>query len=407
MNSVIVFLILIISALFIKGVKAQPDNSVQKDLLNIPELIWKHSSNRPFFSSPVIKDDKIYIGGDDSIFRAIDLLSGKPLWEIKTNGSIRSAPLLVNDMIYLNGGDGVLYNLNTDGKIIRKVKAGKEQKYDFADYHQSSPVFFKNTIFFGLGDGFVYALDSENGDIKWKYQTGSVVHSTPVVDTGRLFIGSFDGNVYALNITDGSLIWKFKTVGHMYFPVGEVQGSPSFSGDLVYIGARDYNFYAIDKEKGYCHWNKVFKKGWVLTSMINDTVLYLEGADERIISAVNTNTGKEYWKRDMEFLMFGRPAFSNSMLYNGTTIGKLHAINKFTGNEEWTFSTDGYKNNRLKYFKDDDSYRDDIYSIIKSNEHFLEIEMELGGIFSTPAISNGYLVIASTEGNIYCLKSME
>lgn len=47
--------------------------------------------------------------------------------------------------------------------------------------------------------------------------------------------------------------------------------------------------------------------------------------------------------------------------------------------------------NRLKYFKEDDAYRDDIYSIIKSNEHFLEVEYELGGIFSTPAISNDFL----------------
>lgn len=407
MNSVTVNLVLILSCLLVQTVKSQPDDSVQKDLINIPGLIWKHSSNRPFFSSPVIKDDKIIIGGDDSVFRALDLLNGKPLWEVKTNGSIRSAPLIINEMIYLNGGDGVLYILNTDGKIIRKVKAGEEKKYDFADYHQSSPVFFENIIFFGLGDGFVYAVNSENGDIKWKYQTGSVVHSTPVIDNGRLFIGSFDGNVYALNISDGSLLWKFKTVGHMYFPIGEVQGSPSLREDLVYIGARDYNFYALDKEKGYCHWNKVFKKGWVLTSILNDTVLYLEGADERIISAVNPLTGKEYWKRDMEFLMFGRPAFSKTMLYTGTTIGKLHAMNKLTGIEVWTFSTDGYKNNRLKYFNDDDSYRDDIYSIIKSNEHFLEVEMELGGIFSTPAISNGYLVIASTEGIVYCLKSME
>ncbi len=407
MNLVIVNLILIISGLINHTVKSQPDNFVQEDLIKIPGLIWKYSSSQPFFSSPVIKDDKIFIGGDDSIFRALDLKNGNILWEIRTNGSIRSTPLLVNDIIYLNGGDGVLYSVNSDGKIIWKIKAGEEEKYDFADYHQSSPVFLNNTIFFGLGDGFVYAVDPEYGDIKWKYQTGGVVHSSPAVDDSSLFIGSFDGFVYALNISDGSLIWKFKTIGHKYFPIGEVQGSPSISGDLIFIGARDYNFYSVDRDKGYCHWNKVFKKGWVLTSIINDTALYLEGADERILSAVNPQTGKEFWKRDMEFLMFGRPAFSKSMLYTGTTIGKLHAIDKLTGNEMWTFSTDGYKNNRLKYFKENDSYRDDIYSIIKSNEQFLEVEMELGGIFSTPAITNEYLVFTSTEGSIYCLKSMD
>ncbi|HMS32939.1 MAG TPA: PQQ-binding-like beta-propeller repeat protein [Ignavibacteria bacterium] len=370
-----------------------------------PSLNWKFTSNAPFFSSPVTDGNSVFIGGDDSIFRALDLENGNLLWEFKTKGKIRSTALIENDKIYLNGGDGNLYILNTEGKLIRTVNAGQERQYDFADYHQSSPVFFNNTVFFGLGDGFVYAVNSDKGELKWKFRTEDVVHSTPVLDSSRLYIGSFNGNVYALNISDGSLLWKFKTVGHTYFPKGEVQGSPSLSDDLVFIGARDYNFYAIDKEKGYCHWNKVFKKGWVLTSMVNDTALYIEGADERIISAMNPQTGKEYWKRDMEFLMFGRAAFSGTILYAGTTIGKLHAIDKLTGSEVWTFSTDGYLNNRMKYFKVDDSYRDDIYSIIKSNEQFLEVEMELGGIFSTPVITNGYLVFTSTEGIVYCLKN--
>ena len=370
-----------------------------------PSLSWKYTSTAPFFSSPVTDGNKVFIGGDDSIFRALDLENGNLLWEFKTKGMIRSDALIENNLIYLNGGDGSLYCLNENGNAVWSVSVGNEKQYDFADYHQSSPVFFNNTIFFGLGDGFVYAVNSDTGELKWKFRTGDVVHSTPALDSSRLFIGSFDGNVYALNISDGSLIWKFKTVGQMYFPKGEVQGSPSLSDDLIFIGARDYNFYAIDKKKGYCHWNKVFKKGWVLTSMINDTALYIEGADERIISAVNPQTGKEYWKRDMEFLMFGRPAFSGTFLYTGTTIGKLHAMDKLTGNEVWTFSTDGYLNNRMKYFKDDDSYRDDIYSIIKSNEQFLEVEMELGGIFSTPVITNGYLVFTSTEGIVYCLKN--
>lgn len=381
--------------------------SEHKDFLNAPAVAWKYTSSRSFFSTPVIYNKLVFAGGSDSIFRAIDLSDGSTEWELKTSGSIRSAALIENDIIYLNGGDGNLYILNLNGEIIRTIKAGQEKQYDFADYHQSSPVMINNIIFFGLGDGFVYAVDPENGNIKWKYETGGAVHSSPAAENGKLFVGSFDGYVYALNISDGSLIWKFKTAGHSYFPKGEVQGSPQVKDDLVFIGARDYNFYAIDKEKGYCHWNKVFKKGWVLTCMIEDTVLFLEGADERILAAVDPETGNEYWKRDMEFLMFGRPAFSKSMLYTGTTIGKLHAINKQTGKEVWTFFTDGYKTNRLKYFKEDDSYRDDIYSIIRSNEQFLDVEMELGGIFSSPAITDGYIVFTSTEGSIYCLKSMD
>ncbi|MBK8549607.1 MAG: PQQ-binding-like beta-propeller repeat protein [Ignavibacteria bacterium] len=381
------------------------DSTYPEDIDKMPSLNWKYSSGKPIFSSPVIADGMVFAGGDDNIFRALDLENGISLWEFKSNGRIRSAPLIENDLIYLNGGDGTLYCLNMKGDVIWSSSAGYEKQYDFADYHQSSPVIYDKTIFFGLGDGYVYAVDSENGKLKWKYETGGVVHSTPVIDSGKLYIGSFDGYVYALNVSDGSLVWKFKTVGHQYFPLGEVQGSPAIYNDLVFIGARDYNVYALDKDKGYCHWNKTFRKGWVLSNTVNDTALFMAGADERILSAVDPQTGKENWKKDMEFLMFGKPAFSKSVLYIGTTIGKLHGINSNTGEKLWTYSTDGYRDNRLKYFKEDDSYRNDIYSIIKSNEQFLEVEIELGGIFSSPALQDGYLVFASTDGSLYCLKN--
>jgi outer membrane protein assembly factor BamB len=106
----------------------------------------------------------------------------------------------------------------------------------------------------------------------------------------------------------------------------------------------------------------------------------------------------------MEFLVFGNNAYSQSMMYLGTTIGKLHGISLRSGEKAWSFATDSYQKNRYNYFKEDDSYRDDIYSIIRSNEHFLEVEVELGGIFTTPYISDAVIIFSSTNGVVYCLQ---
>ena len=106
----------------------------------------------------------------------------------------------------------------------------------------------------------------------------------------------------------------------------------------------------------------------------------------------------------MEFLVFGNNAYSETMLYLGTTIGKLHGISLNSGEKVWTFDTDSYLENRNKYFKSDDSYRDDIYSIIKTNEQFLEVECELGGVFSTPLINESIIIFSSTNGSLYCLE---
>ena len=259
-------------------------------------------------------------------------------------------------------------------------------------------------LYFGSGDSNFYAINSETGHLVWSFKTGNIVHTTPAICNERIFFGSFDGFVYALKLKNGELIWKFKTVGHRFFPAGEVQGSPAIFKNLVFIGARDYNVYAIDQEKGFCHWNKSFTKGWGLNNNIHDSILYIGSADERVLIAADPETGKEFWKKNMEFLIFGNNAFSKSMLYVGTTIGKLHGISLLSGDKLWSFETNSYREKRYKYFKPDDTYREDIYSIIKSNEQFLDVECELGGIFSTPYIDNNIIIFSSTNGTLYCLE---
>jgi len=398
-----IFFILAFSILFSETF-SQESVSI-KDFKILPALKWEFSTNFPIYASPVVSGNSVYIGGLDSILHVLDLNTGKEKWNFRAHGQIRSNICLDKDRLYLNGGDGVIYALNTiSGKLLWTFKTEGEHKYDFADYFHSSPVLNNGILYFGSGDGYFYAIRSEGGTLMWTFKTDGIIHTTPAIADRRIFFGSFDGYVYALDQTDGSLIWKFKTVGHRYFPKGEVQGSPAVFNGLLFIGSRDYNVYALDQEKGFCHWNKAFTKGWGLSNNIHDSVLYIGSADERKLIAANPSTGAEYWNKPMEFLVFGNNAYRDSMLYLGTTIGKLHGINIKTGEKKWTYNTDSYLAARTKYFKPNDSYRDDIYSIIKSNEQFLEVEEELGGIFSTPLITEDLIIFSSTNGKIYCLK---
>ena len=134
-----------------------------------------------------------------------------------------------------------------------------------------------------------------------------------------------------------------------------------------------------------------------------DSVLFTGSSDEKILMASNPSNGEQFWKVDMEFLVFGNKGYSRNLLYVGTTNGKLMAFNRTDGRRIWSYKTDSYVKNHLKYFKPDDTYRDDIYSIIKSNEQFLEVEIELGGVFSTPYVSGECIIFSSTNGCLYCL----
>jgi eukaryotic-like serine/threonine-protein kinase len=397
------FFLFLFNALFLYS---YPQKLVEKpDFTNKPQLQWEFKTDQSIYASPIIREGCVYVGGKDSILHVLDLITGIEKWNFHSGGEIRSNVCFGADYIYLNGGDGNIYALNiSSGKLLWTFKTRGESRYDFADYFHSTPVYVNDVLYFGSGDSNFYAIDAGKGTLIWSYKTGGIVHTTPAIDHGKVFFGSFDGHVYALNSATGQLIWKFKTVGHRYFPKGEVQGSPTTFNKLVFIGARDYNVYAIDQNTGFCHWNKAFTRGWGLNNSISDSILYIGSADERRLISADPSTGEEFWNLPMEFLIFGNNAYSDSMLYVGTTIGKLHGISLKNGHKVWSFETDSYRTKRLNYFKEDDSYRDDIYSIIRSNEQFLEVECELGGIFSTPVIIGDLIVFTSTNGKIYCLK---
>ena len=392
-------------AILTNGLHAQDKGSPADDFNTLPTIRWKFNCTQKIYSSPILNDGIVYAGGSDSILHAIDLVSGKQKWQFRTGGEIRSAVCIHDNHLFLNGGDGTLYCLDKkSGTVSWTFKSKAECRYDFADYFNSTPVIKNNMVFFGSGDSCMYAVSAENGKMQWSFKTNDVVHNTPAFDDEKLYFGSFDGNIYALHLADGRLEWKFKTVGHDYFPKGEVEGSPAVFDGMVFIGARDYNVYALDAAKGYAHWNKAFSRGWGLCTQVHDSILYIGSADERVLIAADPLKGKEMWNKKMEFLVFGNNAYTANMLYVGTTIGKMHGIDLRTGEKKWSFETEGYEKNRAKFFKPDDSYRDDIHSIIHSNEEFLDAEIELGGIFSTPVVTGDFIIFTSTEGSVYCLK---
>jgi eukaryotic-like serine/threonine-protein kinase len=380
---------------------------VSPDFDMTPVLAWKAMFSGPFYSTPVIDGDKVYIGNNDSILYCLDIVSGRRIWQFSAGGQVRSTVCADPTRVFLIGGNGSLYCLNKEkGTLNWEFGTGGERLYDQYDYFQSAPILRDDTLYFGSGDSNVYAINAGDGHLIWKYHTGNVVHGVPALYNDKLYIGSFDGNVYALHTRDGSLAWTFKSVGHQYFPKGEMQFSPKVIGGMVFIGGRDYNLYAIDAERGYCHWNKAFPGGWApaTTPANHDSTVLVGASDDKILLLLRTKDGKEIWRSDVKYNVFGSSPLTAGMCYTTTLMGKLFGIDLQTGRIRWTYTTEKYAQNKALYFKPDDTYRDDIHSIIHSQEEFLAALFNIGAIYSAPAIDKDHIVFSSTEGVLYCLQ---
>src|SRR5690606_28771224 len=127
--------------------------------------------------------------------------------------------------VFFNSSDGFLYAVNTNTGVQKwKFKLGVEKKIgakglwgmkpeneymeDQYDFFYSSPVLSLEgkelTIFIGSTNGYLYALDVQNGTLKWKFKTNGPIRSTPSLYNGKVFFGSWDTYIYALDQKNGS-----------------------------------------------------------------------------------------------------------------------------------------------------------------------------------------------------------
>ena len=187
---------------------------------------WKFATGDRVISSPVWQDGVVYFGSDDGNVYAVDAATGVQKWKYTTGGPVPSTPAVAGGLVYAGSYDGKFYALNAQtGKARWKFVTGGERRFEAKGLHGmqpknqtypdpfdvflSSPVVAESKVYFGSGDGNLYALDAASGELRWKFSTGDVVHASPAYAAGTLYFGSWDSYFYAVDAGTGKEKWRF------------------------------------------------------------------------------------------------------------------------------------------------------------------------------------------------------
>ena len=111
--------------------------------------MWRyHNADRgfPFYSSAVVVDGRVIVGGRDKAVHAIEAANGKGLWMFATSARVDSSPAVAGGRVYVASNDG----------------------------HR-------------------YVLDAATGQEQWEFDTGAAVTGSPALAAGRVVVG--DGRV--------------------------------------------------------------------------------------------------------------------------------------------------------------------------------------------------------------------
>jgi len=388
-------------------------------------LKWTFSTNGSIYSSPAVANGVVYFGSADGNLYAVDAATGKLRWKFDAHGRVNSSPAVVDGAVYVVSLDGNLYAVDaatgkqrwafaTEGEH-RSTKAGNlgafphtEVVPDAWDFYLSSPAVAGGAVYFGSGDGHVYAIDAAAGTLKWKYKTGDVVHSSPAVSGGVVYAGSWDTYFYALDAATGALKWKFKTGDDAKTHVMTgIPGSASVANGSVYFGSRDANFYALNAQTGALKWTVPNDGSWVIASpAFADGVVYYTTSDSHRFQALDADSGKILYWLPTNIFAFSSPAIAGSHAYFGTFDGLLHVVDLKKRAYAGAFAAPGFSANGPRFLGPDGKLKDEIWSGPTLDDSIVDIHTKLfsmGSILSSPAVQDGVVYFGSVDGKLYAL----
>lgn len=215
-----------------------------------------------YFGSPV--DNKVY---------AINAKSGKINWTFFTEGPVRYPPTIWKDHIYAGSDDGYVYCLRANnGRLIWKYRAGPSDEKV-------------------LGNGRMISL--------WPVRT------SVLVDDGIVYFGAgvfpYEGiYICALNADDGTIIWKNDTIGDHDYELAYGGISPqSFlvaSKNVLYVPSGRAMPAAFDKKSGqflyYCLPGAKRGGTWALLNNDNNLIAGVDFSGTPTKVAYDEKTGK-------------------------------------------------------------------------------------------------------------------
>jgi len=408
--------------------RGNPQHSGVYNAVGVPKysgVKWKFTTAGAVISSPAVVSSTVYVGSGDHNLYALELDNGALRWKFKTKGRVLASPAVVEGVVYFGSYDSNFYAVDASNGTLRwKFKTAGERRFaakhlhgaepaaetmpDPFDFYLSSPAIANGVIYFGSGDGNVYALDLATGSLRWKFQTGDVVHASPAVADGTVYVGSWDSYFYALDAATGKQKWRFKSGEdpQIHNQVG-IQSSAVVADGLVYFGCRDSNLYALDARTGEKKWVFNNKGSWVIGSpLVYHGKLYFSTSDSGMFYALDARTGAQGFSLKLIWPMFSSPAIAGNTLYIGSHEGKLIAIDLSTQKPVWVFLTDGSRKNGATYTKPDGSpnyeaaFSDLFYDDMVSG---VQKMMSVGSILSSPVVVNNVVYVGSTDGNVYAL----
>ena len=320
------------------------------------------------------------------------------LWTFETEDGIESTAAIAAGTVYVGTLDGYLYAINLEN-------GGLKWKYQASSEIKSSPTVFSDMVYFGDGMGVFHAVDAPTGESRWTFETEAEIISSANVAQDRLLFGSYDQFLYCLSAKDGSLVWKFETEGY-------VHGTPAIVNGAVVISGCDGYLRVINIADGLER-QKIGLGDYVAASpAIWNNRAYAGTFGNQVLCAglENSEILWQYEHPERHFPFYASVAVTADTVVIGGRDKMVHALESQTGQPLWTYpaksrvdSSPVIVGERVFF----GTIGGELVALnINSGKKVWEFVIG-AAIIASPSVAAGKLIIGADDGRIYCFGERE
>ncbi len=270
--------------------------------------------------------------------------------------------------------------------------------------NRMSPLIYKNLLIQSNAIDGIVAFRKDTGSELWKFSVRNGIEAGAIVSGDKLYFGASDGNFYCLNPNTGKVVWSFAT--HV-----ETLSLPTVENSIVYFETGAGVVFALDASSGKQLW--LYNRGTTQsltiragTQPVIDGDNLLVGFSDGFLVSLRKRDGILAW--DKKLAHAGRfkdvdatPVIEGDIIYISSFDGALYALKRQNGEVIWQHDEGGYTSPLVT--KENIFYSTTsglIQSLDKTSGKVLWSTPVKKGIATQPNIYKGYLVYGESDAGL-------
>jgi outer membrane protein assembly factor BamB len=319
-----------------------------------PVLRWRFQADGAVPENVSVAGDLAYASSDDGVLHALDVVTGAERWHFVADHPPLKGPLVDHGVVYVFDGVGVLHAFDArtgdprwrstipvsgptdstvgggevfvgsdDGSLVAMDAATGTERWRVPISLRGpthAPAYIEDHVVVAAAGGGFVRVDARDGAIAWRFDTGESATGTAVIADGIAYLGASatsgeTGTLWAVDATTGTKRWH----------IGQAIFSPAVSDGVAYSGSLALGVVAIDTSDGHQLWTFPVQ-GPARPLAVANGVVYVPAGAERRVYALDSVTGSELWRFDVDADIWCCVAVADGAAFVGTQLGGVYAI---------------------------------------------------------------------------------